>query len=253
MDSDDVSAQSRNSTASRGTALPEVWREFWNADARPHPLLRIEAGEYVRRLGSVIRLAPSLRVYDFGCGPAHVAELLAPHVASIHAWDDSASQRARARQRTASLASVRILDSPPGPDLRFDLILANSVVQYVSCDALGPLLSDWNHRLAPDGQVIVSDIPTPDGSPFDETADVLRLARTRRRLLQAIGGLMRQFPSYARARSRLPLTRWTFEDLAELAFARGLTATRLPDNLTHFRRRLSVVLKRSPSPPVPGP
>lgn len=253
MDSDDVSAQSRNSTASRGTALPEVWREFWNADARPHPLLRIEAGEYVRRLGSVIRLAPSLRVYDFGCGPAHVAELLAPHVASIHAWDDSASQRARARQRTASLASVRILDSPPGRDLKFDLILANSVVQYVSRDALGPLLSDWNHRLAPGGRVIVSDIPTPDCNPLGEAVDVLRLAHARHHLLPAIGDLLGQLPSYLRARSRRPLTRWTFEALATLAASHNLTATRLPDNLTHFRHRLSVVLERSPAPPAPGP
>ena len=101
-------------------------------------IFREQSDDYVRNLESAIELDQRARVLDFGCGFGFVAELLAPRVGELFLWDASANMRRRARVKVAGCRNIRFLDlsdtQASRRDLRFDLILVNSVVQYMTPD-----------------------------------------------------------------------------------------------------------------------
>src|SRR4029453_858470 len=62
------------------------------------------------------------------------------------------------------------------PDGSLDLIVANSVVQYLSSTELERLLALWRRLLAPGGTLIVADIIPPNAGAVADVVSLLRYA-----------------------------------------------------------------------------
>ena len=125
--------------------------------------MREEALEYVRRLASVVGLAADQVVLDFGGGLGFVAETLAPMVGAVWWWDPSPAMQAAALRRLAPVPNARLapalaVTAAPAAPLRFDLILVNSVVQYMTARELGAWLGVWRRLLRPAGRIVLSDL-----------------------------------------------------------------------------------------------
>lgn len=232
------------------------WREYFDAVGRQSPLHAVQATLYVQSLATTVGLGQHQRVLDFGCGFGLVTATLAPLVGHVCWWEPSSNMRAAAEQNTAALPNVRFCDlaafpcrdAPPllRPEQRFDLILVNSVAQYMPSDELFAWLRHWKEMLAAGGRVVLSDLIAPTHSGVADVADLLRLGVREgsplRATRQAIGGVTH----YWRVRRAVPLTRLTRGDLASHAEMAGLDAEWLPDNLTHFRSRWAAVLHARP-------
>jgi SAM-dependent methyltransferase len=97
-------------------------------------------------------------------------------VGHLFLWDAAESMLVRARSHLAGHPNVHFLDlsgsSDPPEDLRFDLILVNSVVQYMTEDEFLAWLARWREQLAPSGQIVISDLIPPD---HPQPADILAL------------------------------------------------------------------------------
>jgi hypothetical protein len=164
--------------------------------------------------------------------------------------------RAAAAQNTAALPNVRFCDLSALPftdapstgrqEQRFDLILVNSVAQYMPSDELFAWLPHWKDMLATGGKVVLSDLIAPNHSGVADVADLLRLGVREgsplRATRQAVGGVTH----YWRIRRAVPLTRLSRAQLASRAKMAGLDAEWLPGNLTHFRTRWAALLHASP-------
>ena len=142
----------------------------------------------------------------------------------------------------ASHAHVRVLDALPTSPLpateRFDLILVNSVAQYMTPDELAAAVLTWGHLLAADGRLVLSDLIPPGHRAWLDVLALLRfqpLAQLRR-----LGSELRR---YAGARSQTALRPVDPNELATRAAGAGLRMERLPRNLTHFGQRYAVVLR----------
>lgn len=226
--------------------LVGAWPAFWEEAAHLH-IHRVEAGDYLERLRRGVSLQATDRVFDFGCGFGHVAGLLAAEALSIGYWDAAEQMRVATAARTAELgdraASFDL--SGPVPDGAlgaFDLVLANSVVQYMSPDELARWLPRWRSMLAPGGRIVLSDLPVPGASALAELVGMLRFAARRGFLLRAVRDAASEARRYSSSRSRSELQRWTPEEFVRLAAGHGLTARILPANLTHRAGRFSVLL-----------
>src|SRR6185503_8738757 len=100
-----------------------------------------------------------------------VTSLLAPLVDEIWWWDQSNNMRAAAERNTAGLANARFCDLSAMPSAGprgslcggapFDLILVNSVVQYMSPAEIWEWLGQWRSMLAPKGRLVLSDLIPP--------------------------------------------------------------------------------------------
>lgn len=225
-----------------------TWSEFWESAGHLH-IHEVEARDYVTRLRAVAPLRKSDHVLDFGCGFGHVVELLAPCVAGVGYWDAASRMRRATQERVAPLGTVEPVDlGGPGPDAAicaFDLVLANSVVQYMAAAELAGWLHRWRSLLAPGGVIVLSDIPVPGASAAGELVGMLRFAARHGFLLTAVEDGLQEARGYFSSRVRADLLRWTPEDFVAMAAGCGLTARVLPANLTHRTGRFSALLEPS--------
>jgi SAM-dependent methyltransferase len=221
------------------------WELYWEGLSDRQQRFRAQANEYVRNLGSVLPLESLARVLDFGCGFGFVAALLAPRVGEVFLWDASANMRGRARVNVATCQNIRFLDlSDPKAvprDLHFNLIVVNSVVQYMTLDEFSAWLVQWRGMLAPGGRIVVSDLIPPGSPAILDIVDLLRFCRRHGFLARAIWQAFGQLVRHWRMKRARPLCRIGREELSRLAEAAGLAVSYLPNNLTHLTRRTTTV------------
>jgi SAM-dependent methyltransferase len=223
-----------------------TWREHWDAHPPPAASFAREAAVYVRRLRADFPLSPTLDVIDFGCGFGFVAEAVAPAVRTVAVWDRGAAMRQHARAILAPHANVRWLDldalDERGDAPAADLILMNSVAQYMTHAELAGRLRALGGMLCPTGRLVVSDI-IPPGRSLSWEGLVLALRHPGLVLDRwRVWG-----PDYLRKLQRLPLLRLSPEDLERLAAEAGLAVAVHRRNLSHFRGRLTAVFTRMES------
>jgi cyclopropane fatty-acyl-phospholipid synthase-like methyltransferase len=235
------------------------WSLYWEELGHQHSFT-VEAQDYVERLREALPLRPADRVLEFGCGFGHVVELLAPAVAAVGYWDGARAMRESTASRVARFRTAFPVDlSRPRPLDAFgvfDAVLANGVVQHLDRDELARWLTRWVSLLAPTGWIVVSDVPAPQTSAVREALGQVRFAVRHRFLVRAVYEALGEARRYARSRGENSPTRWTPEEIAEVAGAAGLTATPLPTNLTHRSGRFTVVLHRTGDgerDPLPAP
>jgi SAM-dependent methyltransferase len=221
------------------------WGEYWEVLSDDQRLFREQADAYVRNLVAALPPAPGANVLDFGCGFGHVARGLAPLVGQLCLWDYSENMRRRARSTVDTFSNVTFIDlaggRPPEATLQFDLILVNSVIQYMTSEEFVAWLPIWRDMLAPGGRIVISDIIPPDSSGFGEILAIVKLSARRGFLFEALWQAVGELSSYWRKRRECPLTRYGPDDLARIAAGAGLTVERHPTNLTHFSRRLTAI------------
>jgi SAM-dependent methyltransferase len=224
-------------------AIPAGWDDFWEELDDRQDVFRAQTEEYVRNLAATGLLDPASRVLDFGCGFGFAAGGLAARVAELYLWDRSRNMRERAAAATASLRNVFPLDlsaDTPAPDRHFDLILVNSVVQYMSRAEFAGWLPRWRQLLTPAGRLVVSDVIPTDRSTTRDVIDLLWFSARRGMFLKALWQAAGEIGRYRKARRTAPLTRFGRQELEDLGREAGLVVSFLPRNLTPFRDRLTL-------------
>jgi SAM-dependent methyltransferase len=224
---------------------PVAWTAYWEGLEGRLSIFRAQAEDYVRKLESAIALHPKTRVLDFGCGFGFVAEALASKVGEVFVWDSSANMLRQAQMNLAGQQNVRFLDlSNPQAvphDVRFHLILVNSVVQYMTLDEFSAWLPRWRTMLAPGGRVVVSDLIPLDHHAVSDIADLLKFSVRRGVLWNEILWAIHKLGRYRGVRRQWPLSRIGLEELSRRGNVGGLSVSCLPGNLTHFTKRLTVI------------
>src|SRR2546426_11119045 len=202
----------------RQPPVENQWHAYWDR-LEEHVFFRVEAEDYLSRLEAALGPHLGARVLDFGCGFGFVAELLAPRVPALFVFDASDRLRRRAQLRLAGHVNVRVLGAPevaPWPDeLRFDLILVNSVVQYMTPDKFHGWLRRWRAMLAPGGRLVLSDLLVRDVNPLREMVDLLVLGARGRCLVGVVRKALGEIRHYTRTRHVQPLCRIVLGDLRE--------------------------------------
>ncbi|MFL6798881.1 MAG: class I SAM-dependent methyltransferase [Xanthobacteraceae bacterium] len=224
---------------------PHSWTSFWD---QPHSIYvnaRHFDVHYRDIAEGIIRLLPSAhaRVLDYGCGEAIHADRVAAAAAELILCDAAPSVRARLSKRFTANPRVRVL-SPSEleelPAASLDLIIANSVVQYLAPTELDPLLASWRRLLDRGGVLIVADVVPPSDNIVTDTLALLRYASKNRFLFAALRGIFRTvFSGYRKLRGRLGITCYGESDFLGKLSANGFAAERLDFNLEHNPARMT--------------
>src|SRR5947209_16261448 len=205
------------------------WRDFWNSDHSIYVNQRHKALHYDRIARDLAGYIPSpeAAVLDYGCGEALSAASLAEKCGTLYLYDAAANVREKLRGRFASYRNIVVL-SPDGLDMvgegSLDLIIANSLLQYLQHREFEDLLDVWQGKLKPDGRLVLADVLPPDLDAIADVKALLDFAWRGGFLIAALGGLGRTFFSdYRRLRNEVGLTRYAPEDLFTLLSAHGFT------------------------------
>jgi SAM-dependent methyltransferase len=228
-----------------------TWREFWD---QPHSIYVNDRHKDVHYRDIANGIAafvpgPGARVLDHGCGEAIHADIVAAAAGAVILCDSAASVRAAIAQRFAANPKITVI-APEAverlPDRSIDLIVANSLVQYLNADELDRLLALWRRLLVAGGTLIVADVIPPNVGPVSDVLALIRYAAANGFLLAAFAGLARTALSdYGRIRRALGIAHYDEAEFLGKLRAAGFAAERLPGNLEHnparmtFRARLN--------------
>lgn len=218
-----------------------AWRDYWQTLPRGRLLFQPEAIEFVRNLRAALPLSQDTKMLDFGCGYGGITRLIAPLVHSVAYWDATESMRAAAQENLADCGNASLW----GGGGRFDLIVVNSVVQYMSEEELRERLEEWSGLLESGGRIVLSDLMFPGHAAANDMRSLLWFSLRRGYLLRALRNTLAERARYRRTAAAAPLLHVRREWLESAARRAGLQAAWLPENLTHFRTRHTAVLTKS--------
>jgi SAM-dependent methyltransferase len=224
-----------------------TWREFWNQDTPISVKARHKAVHYELIARQMADALPDDQpaVLDFGCGEALSARHVAERCRVLHLCDGASLVRTRLTQQFGLLGNVVVIapeqlgEIPAGS---LDLIVVNSVLQYLSRADLDGLLAMWRDLLKPGGQLLIADVVPPDVGPLTDVMALLRLAAGNGFLIASLGGLVRTFFSdYRKKRAALGLAHYSEADMLALLSAAGYGARRRSTNLGHNQARMAFI------------
>lgn len=222
-----------------------TWREFWSRENSIYVNDRHKQVHYTDIANDIIALIPSRasRVLDFGCGEALSAPLVAEACSELLLCDTSELVRQKLVAAHTHRPNVRVLsldDVKARPDGSLDLVVINSVIQYLSRAELDQTIALLAPKLAPDGVLVIADVIPPTASAITDALALLHYGARNGFLFAAGFGLVRTFFSdYRRKRAELGLSFYEPADITALIEAHGLTVRRRPLNLGHNQGRMT--------------
>jgi SAM-dependent methyltransferase len=234
------------SKQAQGVTSGEVWADFWAGDHPIYVNARHAAVHYERIAADLVGLLAGRSgpiVVDWGCGDAFAARAVAGACGELLLYDAVAAVRKRLEARFAGAAGIRVLDDAAWqslPDASADVIIMNSVAQYLARDELGAVLDGFRRRLKADGVVYLADIIPPDAGMLPDIVSLLATGARHGFFLAACVGLARTwFSRYRQIRNQAGFSMYTERDIAELARNHGFSASRLPANVGFNQQRMT--------------
>lgn len=225
------------------------WKSFWDQPNSIYVNERHRRVHYRLIADELIGVAgdghPAL--LDHGCGEALEAERVAAVTCKLVLVDSAASVRDKLKTRLAGLPAVLVAapeEVAAIDDKSLDLVVANSVLQYLSSDELDASLALWRAKLKPEGRLVLADIVQPNVSAVADVLALLGLAAREGFFLAALAGLARTAVSpYARLRKDLGLSKHSEADLLARLTRAGFSGQRSRRNLGHNQARMTIIAR----------
>jgi ubiquinone/menaquinone biosynthesis C-methylase UbiE len=191
-------------------------------------------------------------VLDYACGEALSAGQVADACAKLYLAEPAPGVRGRLIARFAPNTKIRVRsldDLRKMAEKSVDLVVMNSVAQYMTRVELDSAFAVIRRLLKPGGRLILGDILRPEVGMIRDIVALLRFALTHGFLKDALIGLISTgLSDYRQLRTRVGLQRYSeAEMVAKLATA-GFTASRAHFNIGHNPWRMTFVARHAFSP-----
>ena len=223
------------------------WRDFWNGNHAIYVNDRHRLLHYDRIAKDIAAMVerPDACLLDHGCGEASAAELVAARCATLWLYDQAPNVQEKLRLKFSRNPRIQVLSThglEALPDASLDLVVANSLLQYLTYGEFEQLLDFWHAKLKADGKLVLADLIPPDNSPVSDARALLHFGWQGGFLFSAMAGLVATFFSnYRKLRQELGLTHYTAQDAATLLAAHGFSCTQAPSNIGHNQARMCFV------------
>ena len=193
--------------------------------------------------------SPEAVVLDYACGEALSAAKVAEACGQLILAEPAPGVRGRLIARFAPDTRIRVRsldDIRKMPENSVDLVVMNSVAQYMTPAELDAAFAIIRRLLKPGGRLVLGDILRPEvGMPRDVIA-LLRFAATHGFLRDALIGLVSTALSdYRQLRARVGLQRYGEAEMIAKLAAAGFTASRAHSNIGHNPWRMTFVARHA--------
>lgn len=227
------------------------WTAFWDS---PHSIYvnarhrDVHYRDIAEQIAGFVE-SKQARVLDYGSGEAVHADRVAAAAGELYLCDAAPTTRAALSRRFAGDPRIKVIapdDAERLADASFDLVVVNSVIQYIEPAELGRLLNLCRRIVKPDGKFILADVIPPGVGPASDVAALLTYAARNGFLSAALIGVVRTaFSSYRKLRASLGVSRYTQADIEARLNAAGFRAERLAKNLEHNPARMTFLARPS--------
>jgi ubiquinone/menaquinone biosynthesis C-methylase UbiE len=193
--------------------------------------------------------SPDMVVLDYSCGEALSAAKVAEACSMLYLAEPAPGVRGRLIARYAPNTRIRVRsldDLRTMPEASIDLVVMNSVAQYMTAEQLDTAFAVIRRLLKPAGRLVLGDILRPEVGMSRDVLALLRFAARHGFFKDALIGLVATALSDYRAlRTKIGLQRYSeAEMLAKLKKA-GFSAVRAPNNIGHNPWRMTFVARHA--------
>jgi ubiquinone/menaquinone biosynthesis C-methylase UbiE len=212
---------------------------------------KLIAGDIIGYISS-----PDAVVLDYACGEALSAADVAEACGKLYLAEPAPGVRGRLIARFAPNTKIRVCSLDDLRNIKeksVDLVVMNSVAQYMTPTEFDSALAVIRRLLKPGGRLVLGDILRPEVGMIRDVTALLRLARKHGFFKDALIGLVSTALSdYRQLRSQVGLQRYSEKEmLAKLADA-GFTASRAHLNIGYNPWRMTFVARHAFSPASQG-
>ena len=189
--------------------------------------------------------SPDAVVLDYACGEALSAAKVANACAQLYLAEPAPGVRGRLVARFAYDTRIRVRSLDELKNMAadsIDLVVMNSVAQYMTPQELDSAFDVIHRLLKPSGRFVLGDILRPEVGMARDVIALLRFAATHGFLRDALIGLASTALSdYRQLRTRIGLQRYREDEMIAKLGAAGFDATRAPRNIGHNPWRMTFV------------
>jgi SAM-dependent methyltransferase len=186
-------------------------------------------------------------VLDYACGEALSAAKVAEACALLYLAEPAPGVRGRLIARFAPNTKIRVRsleDLRTMAERSLDLVVMNSVTQYMSPAELDFAFAAIRRLLKPGGRLVVGDVLRPEVGMLRDIVALLRFAARNGFLRDALIGLLSTALSdYRQLRSRIGLQRYAEDAMIAKLAAVGFNASRAQFNIGHNPWRMTFVAR----------
>jgi ubiquinone/menaquinone biosynthesis C-methylase UbiE len=201
--------------------------------------------------------SPDAVVLDYACGEALSAANVAEACGNLYLAEPAPGVRGRLIARFAPNTKIRVRsldDLRKMAEKSVDLVVMNSVAQYMTPAELDSAFTVIRRLLKPGGRLVLGDILRPEVGMFRDVLALLRFALAHGFLKDALIGLMSTALSdYRQLRSRVGLQRYGEAEMIAKLTTAGFTASRAGRNIGHNPWRMTFVAHHAFSPQQSAP
>ena len=191
--------------------------------------------------------SPDATVLDYACGEALSANQVASACGKLILAEPAPGVRGRLIARFAPNTKIRVrsLDDVRNmQDQSIDLVVMNSVAQYMTAEELDAALLNVRRILKPSGKLVLGDILQPHVGMFRDVAALLSFGLRHGFLKDALIGLVSTALSdYRHLRSRIGLQRYSEDEITAKLKAAGFASQRAATNIGHNRWRMTFIAR----------
>jgi ubiquinone/menaquinone biosynthesis C-methylase UbiE len=193
--------------------------------------------------------SPDAVVLDYACGEALYAARVAEACGKLYLAEPAPGVRGRLIARFAPNTKIRVRsldDLRKMEEKSVDLVVMNSVAQYMTPGELDSALAVIRRLLKPGGRLVLGDILRPEVGMIRDVTALLRFALAHGFLKDALTGLVSTALSdYRQLRSRVGLQRYGETEMIAKLAASGFTASRAHFNIGHNPWRMTFVARHA--------
>jgi len=193
--------------------------------------------------------SPDAVVLDYACGEALSAARVAEACGKLYLAEPAPGVRGRLIARFAPNTKIRVRsldDLRKMAETSVDLVVMNSVAQYMTPAELDSAFAVIRRLLKPGGRLVLGDILRPEVGIVRDVMALLRFALAHGFLKDALIGLISTALSdYRQLRSRVGLQRYSETGMIAKLAAAGFTASRAHFNIGHNPWRMTFVARHA--------
>jgi ubiquinone/menaquinone biosynthesis C-methylase UbiE len=186
-------------------------------------------------------------VLDYSCGEALSATKVAEACSMLYLAEPAPGVRGRLIARYAPNTRIRVRsldDLRTMPEASIDLVVMNSVAQYMTATELDPAFTVIRRLLKPAGRLVLGDILRPEVGMIRDVLALLCFAAKHGFLKDALIGLVATALSdYRELRTKVGLQRYSEADIIAKLKKASFSAVRAPKNIGHNPWRMTFVAR----------